>query len=293
MNVAVPTTFGFALCAGAGGLELGLHLADPSYRTVCIVERGAFPAATLVARMADKALDDAPIWSDLRTFDARPWRGVVDIVSAGYPCQPFSSAGKKLGAADPRHLWPDVRRIIDECRPRRVFLENVVGHVLRGFDSVVGDLQGLGFRVAAGVFAAAEVGASHERKRLFILADADRCDERQPPRSDLGGEAGLSEADLSVLHRGGGSGLVRPVGDADDPGGGADGSDIPLFAPGPSDFGVWTQVLDTHPHLFPGMAGLDDGLAARLDRSHLAGNGVCPLAAAYAYRTLDTALSGA
>jgi hypothetical protein len=96
--------------------------------------------------------------------------------------------------------------------PRRVFLENVVGHVFRGFDSVVGDLQSLRLRVAAGVFAAAEVGASHEGKRLFILAKADRDDDRQPPRSDPGGRADLSEADLPILHRGGGSGLARGAG---------------------------------------------------------------------------------
>lgn len=81
---------GLALCAGVGGLELGLRLAiGPSYRTVCFVEREAFAAATLVARMEDEALDQAPVWDDLTTFDGRPWCGVVDLVAAGFPCQPL------------------------------------------------------------------------------------------------------------------------------------------------------------------------------------------------------------
>ena len=72
----------------------------------------------------------APIWDDLRSFDARPFRGAFDAVLAGYPCQPFSAAGKRGGANDPRHLWPEVARVIDECRPEWVFLENVPGHPL-------------------------------------------------------------------------------------------------------------------------------------------------------------------
>lgn len=86
---------GLALCAGAGGLELALHIADPGYRTVCYVEREARAAATLVARMADETLDSAPIWGDVTSFDGRRWRGVVDIVSGGYPCQGESNAGRK------------------------------------------------------------------------------------------------------------------------------------------------------------------------------------------------------
>ena len=95
---------GLSLCAGVGGLDLGLHIVCPGYRTVGYVEREAYAAAALVARMADKALDPAPVWDDLTTFDGRPWRGVVDILTAGYPCQPFSIAGRRLGEADPRHL---------------------------------------------------------------------------------------------------------------------------------------------------------------------------------------------
>lgn len=162
---------GMALCAGVGGLELGLRIAlGDAYRTVCYVEREAFAAACLVARMEEEALDRAPVWDDLATFDGRPWRGLVDVVTAGYPCQPFSVAGKRRGASDPRHLWPHVARIIGECEPRLVFLENVAGHLNLGFGEVTTWLEDVGFRLKPGLFSAPEVGAPHERERLFVLA---------------------------------------------------------------------------------------------------------------------------
>ena len=94
-------------------------------------QHGYYAAATLVARMEDKALDTAPVWDDITNFDGRPWRGTVDILSGGYPCQPFSVAGKRQGVQDPRHLWPHFARIIGECQPEWVFLENVANHLVR------------------------------------------------------------------------------------------------------------------------------------------------------------------
>jgi DNA (cytosine-5)-methyltransferase 1 len=170
MNVDLSTNI-LSLCSGYGGLDLGLGLAMPTARTVCYVEREATVSAVLAARFADGSLHEAPVWSDLKTFDGRAWRGVVDILAAGYPCQPFSVAGKRRGAKDPRHLWPDVARIIRECEPEWVFLENVAGHVRLGFREVAQELRRLGFRVAAGLFTAEEVGAPHRRQRLFVLAN--------------------------------------------------------------------------------------------------------------------------
>ena len=162
---------GLGLCAGIGGIELGLRLAlGDAYRAICYVEREASAAAVIVARMADKALDEAPVWDDLDTFDGKPWRGVGDIVTAGYPCQPFSCAGKRLADRDPRHLWPSIARIIAEVEPPFVFLENVPTHLALGFDAVKAELEGLGYRVEAGLFTAVEVGAPHLRQRLFVLA---------------------------------------------------------------------------------------------------------------------------
>jgi len=187
---------GISLCAGAGGLDLGLHIACPGYRTVGYVEREAFAAATLVARMEDKALDPAPVWDDLTTFDGRPWRGLVDILTAGYPCQPFSVAGRRLGEADPRHLWPHVARIIRECDPPIVFLENVANHLRLGFPEVARELVGMGYVLAAGLFTAAEVGAPHRRERLFILALREG-DELADPARLLGSEVEWLQPDGS------------------------------------------------------------------------------------------------
>lgn len=149
---------------------------------MCYVERNGFAAATLVARMADASLAPAPVWDDLRSFDGRPWRGRVHLVSAGYPCQPFSLAGNRLGQDDPRHLWPDVARILREVCPRWCFFENVPGHLSLGFDHVAGEIQDLGYVVAACVVSAAEVGGPHIRERMFILAHADFQKPGQVPR---------------------------------------------------------------------------------------------------------------
>ncbi len=161
---------GLALCAGVGGLELGLHIALEEYRTVGYVEREAFAAATLMAGMEDPEMGRAPVWDDLATFDGRPWRGVVDIVSAGYPCQPFSVAGRRRGAADPRHLWPHIARIIGETGPPLVFLENVPSHLNLGFYEVARDLFRLDYAVEAIPRRASDLGATHKRERLFVLA---------------------------------------------------------------------------------------------------------------------------
>jgi DNA (cytosine-5)-methyltransferase 1 len=285
---------GLSLCAGYGGLDLGLHIAEPGYRTVGYVEREAHAAAALVARMEDQALAPAPIWDDLRSFDGRPWRGRVHIVSAGYPCQPFSQAGRRRGEHDPRHLWPEVERIVREVGPRWVFLENVEGHLSLGCREVVGDLQRLGYGVKAGLFTAAEAGAPHIRKRLFILADADGAGCGLFPGLRPGGdEGGLCRA---VRCDGGQFGPVQPGerrADLDDDlqpvagaGCGAGEALPPLFAPRPGEFPAWDRLLCDRPDLEPALLRAGDGMADRLDRTRGAGNGVCSLAAAIAWRTL-------
>lgn len=118
-------------------------------------------------------MDAAPVWPNLKTFPCRQFHGLVDVLIAGYPCQPFSYAGKRSGEEDPRHLWPYIRRAVELIRPGGCLFENVAGHLTLGFKNVVHDLDELGYRVTAGLFTAAEVGASHGRKRLFILADAN------------------------------------------------------------------------------------------------------------------------
>ncbi|WP_349041394.1 DNA cytosine methyltransferase [Agrobacterium sp. SORGH_AS 787] len=290
---------GLSLCAGVGGLELGLHIAEPTYRTVCYVEREAFPAATLVARMEDETLDKAPLWDDVTTFDGRAWRNKVHVLTAGYPCQPFSLAGKRKGEDDPRHLWPHVRRIIKEIDPEWCFFENVEGHMSLGADTVFRDLQGLGFTVKAGLFAALECGASHIRRRLFIMAHADKVPLLQQDRDGTGQrllpDAGRSEPDWQSISFGEGSPALDTHMAADESlRSSADKAlQLPLFAPPPSHFERWAEILDQCPDLQPEFFGLDHGVADRMDRSDAAGNGVVSLAAAYAWRTLKNAhLSG-
>ena len=165
-----PKVRGLSLCSGIGGLDLGLERSVQGYRTICYVEREAFPAAVLAARMEEGSLFPAPIYSDLRSFDGFQWAGCVDILLAGYPCRPYSLCGKGRGASDPRHLWPEVFRIICEVQPRIVFLENVLGYVRRGLSDVLRDLASVGFDCEWGVFSAAEAGRPHLRKRVFALA---------------------------------------------------------------------------------------------------------------------------
>lgn len=116
-----------SICAGVGGIDLGLRLAVPTSRTVCYVEREAYAAAVLAARMEDGALDRAPVVLDLQGFDGRPWNGEVDCIVGGFPCQPLSVAGRGKGYSDERWLWGDFARVIEEVQPRTVLLENVPG----------------------------------------------------------------------------------------------------------------------------------------------------------------------
>lgn len=168
MDIA-PTTH-LSLCSGYGGIDLGLRRAIPNLRTVAYAEIEAFAVENLLARMEGGSLDAAPIWPDLKTFHWESFRDRVDILSGGYPCQPFSSVGKRLGTDDPRHLWPYIAAGIRLLRPRMCFFENVEGHVSLGLREVVGELEQMGFKVSWGIFSASEVGAPHQRKRVFILA---------------------------------------------------------------------------------------------------------------------------
>ena len=166
-----------SVCSGIGGLDLGLsaglRAVGRSPRTVCMVEREAFPVAVLAKAMQEGRMDECPLWlGDLRDlpFDELP---EIDWITGGYPCQPFSEAGKRLGEKDPRHLWPTMHDIVRTLRPRGVFFENVAGHLSLGLDRVLRDLAGCGFRCSFGLFTAEEVGAPHRRERVFILGVAD------------------------------------------------------------------------------------------------------------------------
>ena len=163
-----------SLCSGYGGLELGVNLATQGRnKTVAYVEWEAYAQATLVARMEESTLDKAPIWDDLTTFDGKPWRGKVDLITAGFPCQPWSVAGRQKGIEDDRWIWEDIFRIVCEVQPSYVFLENVTGLINGGLEHVLGSLAEVGFDAEWCSVKASDVGASHQRERVFILAFTD------------------------------------------------------------------------------------------------------------------------
>ena len=158
-----------ALFAGAGGGILGGHLLG--WRTVCAVEWEQYPASVLCARQNDGLLPPFPIWDDVQTFDGRPWRGIVDVISGGFPCTDISAAGKGAGIdGEASGMWREMARIIHEVRPRYVFVENSPMLTSRGLGRVLGDLAAMGFDAKWGVLGAADVGAPHQRDRIWIVA---------------------------------------------------------------------------------------------------------------------------
>jgi len=158
-----------SVCSGYGGIELGLERIFKSVSILAYVEIEAFAIANLVAKMEEGKLVPAPVWTDVKTFRGEIFRGMVDILIGGYPCQPFSAAGKRKGTEDQRHLWPYILQCIRACRPPMVFFENVEGHLSLGISEVLTDLEALDYTIEVGIFSAAEVGAPHRRKRVFIL----------------------------------------------------------------------------------------------------------------------------
>lgn len=275
-----------SLCSGIGGLDLGIGLALPTARAVCFVEREYPVCEVLAARMEQGSIEPAPIHTDLRAFDGRPWRGRVDIVAAGYPCQPFSVAGSRLGEEDERHLWPEVLRIIGEVGPSLVFLENVAGHLRLGFDRVLGDLADLGFDAEWSLVRASDVGAPHRRERLFILAYAENDHRRSRERGEEEGAGSNAERWQRLAGRGaelGDPDSPRPQGWGRSFGGSAD--QWSAWPPGPE--GDWSDVPEhLWPATEPSVRGVADGLPGRVDRLRALGNAVVPQQAAHALRGL-------
>jgi len=184
-----------SLCSGYEGIGIGLRTVLPNLREIAFVEIEAFNIANLVAKMEEGEIHAAPIHTNIKTFPFADFRGCVDILSSGFPCQPFSNAGNRKASEDPRHLFPFIAEGIRQCRPSIVFLENVEGIISAKtadgesvLQYVLRELEGLGYTATAGVFSAAEVGAPHQRKRVFILGLAD---------SDSKGLEGLWECNNS------------------------------------------------------------------------------------------------
>lgn len=194
-----PTVISF--CPGILGIERGLKRAGIDCRVAAYVEIEAFIIANLVAGMEQGVLDPAPIWTDAKTFDARPFRGKIHGIIGGYPCPGESLAGLREGHLYKGFIWPAIRRAIAAARPLFCFFENVDDHLTGTYPIVQRSLRNMGYAVEAGVFSAEEVGAPHERKRLFILAIDESYlahsrrvqSERNGRLEQMDGKAGKSE----------------------------------------------------------------------------------------------------
>ncbi len=165
-----------ALFAGIGGGILGTSIIG--HKCVCAVENEPHAQGVLLARQNDKTLEPFPIWDDVTTFDGTKWRGIVDCVSGGFPCQDISIAGKGKGLGGERSgLWRHMARIIGEVKPTVVFIENSPQLSKLGLDKVLFDLAEMGFNAEWGIFGADSVGANHLRQRMWIIGiNSDKID---------------------------------------------------------------------------------------------------------------------
>ncbi|WP_259881770.1 DNA cytosine methyltransferase [Klebsiella pneumoniae] len=245
-----------ALFAGAGGGILGGHLLG--WRTVCAVERDAYAAQVLAQRQNDGILQPFPIWSDVCSFDGKPWRGIVDIVSGGFPCQDISAAGKGAGInGEKSGLWRHMARIIGEVRPRFVLVENSPMLVRRGLALVIGDLAQMGYDAKWGRISALDTGAPHDRDRIWIVGEV--MDNAISERFEPG----------RVYHR------------EDDRNQSGTAGEYTIQNPN-----ICTATgYDNWPDE-PGMGRVANGVAHRVDRIKALGNGQVPRVAATAFSLL-------
>jgi DNA (cytosine-5)-methyltransferase 1 len=268
------------LFAGAGGGILGGMLLG--HTTVCAVEIEPYCRKVLLQRQRDGILPKFPIWDDVCTFDGNPWRGKVDVVCGGFPCQDISAAGKGAGITGERSgLWGEMARIISEIRPKYAFVENSPMLTLRGLDRVLGDLSEMGYDARWGVVGASHVGAPHRRERIWILAystqlfsnggnDNSRVGLERETQSKLGNDCGaknVADSNLSQCQ-----GTRQP-------------SRSNQKYPNPLPYGAWWRhdPAETPKSCMGRMA---NGVANRVDRLKAIGNGQVSIVAATAFRIL-------
>ena len=248
------------------------------WRTVCAVEREQYPASVLCARQNDGFLPPFPIWDDVQTFDGKPWQGIVDVVSGGFPCQDISAAGKGAGIDGERSgMWRHMARIIHEVRPKYAFVENSPMLTSRGLGTVLGDLAAMGFDAAWGVLGAADIGANHQRDRIWIVAKwrgqlphaqhlrIGRWEQQQEGVKKTHGDLANTENQGYVR-------WLRLMG--------ATESEHHNRGSQSNGRGEWWQVE-------PDVGRVADGVADRVDRLKAIGNGQVPLCAATAFNILS------
>ena len=268
-----------ALFAGAGGGILGGHLLG--WRTVCAVEWEAYPASVLLARQNDGSLPPFPIWDDVCTFDGRPWSGIIDVVSGGFPCQDISIAGNGDGLDGERSgMWREMARIIGEVRPRFAFVENSPMLVTRGLERVLADLTAMGYDSRWGVVSAADIGANHQRGRIWIVGKNTnpQCLGREKRPNEQGTHGNRKTSGQSSHLR-----QTQPhqMGDTQRAG-------FSSCVMGQGQEQPWRASIGSAQwwEIEPPMDRVVDGMADRVDRLKAIGNGQVPLCAASAWRLL-------
>ena len=257
-----------ALFAGAGGGLLASHLLG--WRTVCAVELDPYCQQILLGRQRDGCLPRFPIWDDVRTFDGRSWRGHVDVISGGFPCQDISAAGQGAGITGSRSgLVYEMLRIVDEVRPTFVFTENSPHLRTKGLATIVERFISMGYVGRVGVLGAGDIGANHERRRMWIVAVSSEW---------IGNAANLDSMRRLQQERG-----VLQVGQWF--GYGAEqiantNSKSLRQQQGRCEVTDWWRL--------PRFARVDDGVANRMDRVKATGNGQVPGVAAIAWSVLTS-----
>jgi len=297
-----------ALFAGSGGGILGGHLLG--WRTVAAVEIEDYPRRVLLQRQADGFLPRFPVWDDICTFNGHPWRGKVDVISGGFPCQDISAAGKGDGLDGERSgLWTHMARVVSEVRPPFVFVENSPMLTTRGGTRVIADLTQMGYDTKWTVMGAADIGAPHQRDRMWIVSrqreflsqpqhhrDGRREQQQESPTqetrfvanpSSFGGKAGLAdtqggqERDTNQSQHSSAN-LANPTHSRDVWREWELGFTQQKYNSGGSPIdgsGEWWSVE-------PSLGRVAHGVAHRVDRLKAIGNGQVPLCAATAWRLL-------
>ena len=289
-----------ALFAGAGGGILGGKLLG--WRTVCAVEWEQYPACVLAARQNDGLLPPFPIWDDVQTFDGTSWRGIVDVVSGGFPCQDISSAGKGAGIEGERSgMWREMARIIGEVRPKFVFVENSPMLTSRGLGTVLADLAQLGFDAEWGVLGADDVGANHHRKRIWILAYSNSNSNLWSQSRSYGIQnetKGKSRSQDNTAGQFSGTSNVfgkNSLQRHEKTNNVANTNSTQFKRRGVS-CGIYTEnAYFSNPRWWqiePNVDRVADGVAAGVDRLKAIGNGQVPLCAATAWKLLKERLDG-
>ena len=185
-----------ALFAGIGGGILGTQLLG--HKCVCAVEFDPHAQSVLLARQNDGYLPPFPIWDDIRTFDGKPWRGIADIVSGGFPCQDISVAGKQKGITGERSgLWREMSRVIGEVQPKIVFIENSPQLIRLGLSEVLSDLAEMGYDAEWGCIGANEVGYRHKRDRAWIMAYSKKNESGEQTEREGGEDTFGRSSDFS------------------------------------------------------------------------------------------------